>query len=286
MSESVVADFTGKFVVDGNRGEEPIRGRIVLSQKRLVLAGPNERATIPLTNVFDIGVGEVPQAVSAFFDDTVTVGFRRGDRNHAAAIEAEGDKIERFGSILYKARLNGATVAVRHPARVGGRVTDAPLERATLSLCSDGLVCRTDPPLEIDLSGVVHFEKRSSEINGTARPMLAVRHTDGKRMVLSELALSSEDRMNVLGRFLRRRYSDVMSELHDLSLSETETEVLVGIYSGGTGADLAQLSNAEPSRVSMVLNALAEKDLVESDGESLTPRGMMVVSAQIEDVNV
>lgn len=286
MSEAVIADFQGKFMVDADPEDTPVQGRVVLSQKRLVLAGSAEKVTIPLASVFDIGVGEVPPDVAEFFNDTVTVGFRRGGETHAAAIEASSDDIERFGTVLYKARLNGVTVAVRHPARVGGRVTNASLERGSLRVTHDGLVCETDTELEIALEGVVHFEKLTREIEGTSRPVLAVRHAEGSQMVTSELALASEDRMNVLGRFLRRRYVEIMAEVRDISLGDTETEILVGIYSGGGGADFARMLDIDSGQVSMVLNDLTEKGLVSEDGERLTPRGMVVVSDHIEDVNV
>jgi len=38
MSESIIADFVGKFNAEVLTRAEPVKGRVLLSQKRLVLA--------------------------------------------------------------------------------------------------------------------------------------------------------------------------------------------------------------------------------------------------------
>lgn len=287
MSESVVADFEARFAVD-RAPAEPVRGRVLLSERRLVLAHGDGKVTVPVSNVFDVAVGDVPQAVSEFFDDTVTVGYRDDGDRRAVFIEAEKGAVDRFSRLLYKVILDGTTVAVAHPTRVGGRVTDADAVRARVRLRADGVTCHCeDGRVDVDLDEVVHFERERRTVDGTSRQVISLRHLDGGRTVTTELSLPSRDRLNVLGRYLRREYGDLIAEVRDVELSRDEKEVLVGIYSGGSGVDLAGLLGIEPGRLSMVLNRLVEKGLI-VDGEetSLTATGRIAVSDRIKDVNI
>ena len=286
MSESVVADFTARFATDAG-ATEPVRGRVLLSKRRLVLAHGDGKTTVPLSAVFDVAVGDVPQAVSDFFDDTVTIGYRQHGERHTAYVEAEKDAVDRFSQLLYKVLLDGTSLAVTHPARVGGRVTDADTVRGRLRLRSGGVTCRCeDRQVDVDPDSVIHFEREGRTVEGTSRQVLSIRHVDGDRTVTTELSVPSRETMNVLGRYLRREYGEVLAEVRDLELSQDETEVLVGLYSGGSGADLAGLLGMESSRLSMVLNGLVEKGLVDGEDTSLTGKGRIAVGDRIEDVNL
>ncbi|MEF8826735.1 MAG: CheF family chemotaxis protein [Halapricum sp.] len=108
MSESIIADFVGSFNSEQSARAEPVKGRILLSQKRLVLASDEGKTQIPLTSIFDVAVGHAPDELGDFFNPTVTVAFERNDRRFVAAIEADGSEtIEKFNTVPFKAILNG-----------------------------------------------------------------------------------------------------------------------------------------------------------------------------------
>ena len=134
MPESKIADFVARFLPDSRKRAEPTKGRVVLSQKRLVLAGGEGKVTIPLGHVFDVVVGQIPSGLSAFFDDTVVIAYRRGSDRTTAVLEADGETITRFRTVLFKALLQGTAVRVKHPAQVGGRRRDASVRTAELRL--------------------------------------------------------------------------------------------------------------------------------------------------------
>lgn len=123
MSESVIADFVATFNSERSTRAEPVKGRVLLSQKRLVLAADNSKTTIPLSAIFDVAVGHVPPDLGDFFDSTVTVAFEKGDDRFVAVVEADDETIEKFSTVLFKALLNGTDTTVQHPAEIGGRVT-------------------------------------------------------------------------------------------------------------------------------------------------------------------
>lgn len=288
MSESVIADFVAKFNASASERTEPATGRILLSQKRLVLATDAGKTTIPLSSIFDVAVGQVPQDLGKFFDSTVTIAFRKGDHRHVAAIEAGDDKVEKFSTVLFKALLNGTTMTVKHPARLGGRVTNAAFQPAKLVLKPRMVrFKRPDSPVTVDLSTVTSFERSQREVDGKPREVLSVRHMQDGQAMTSLAAIDSGRKMGILGRYLRLEYSDIVADLEDISLSGDETELLVAVYSTGPGVSLANVVDVEPSQVEMLLGGLREKGLL-ADGQAeteLTAKGRIVVSDKVEDVN-
>lgn len=288
MSESAIADFVADFTLPSANKTEPTRGRIVMSSKRLVLATGNERKSIPLPKIFDIRVGHVPPNIEEFFEDTVTIAYRQNENKYTVVIEAEADKIDRFAPILFRAILNGSTVMIRHPVRIGGRVTGTGERRAEIKL-ADGEVAfmGLDESVRIDLSTVIYYEGSDPSADGGDRPVLTVRHMRDGTSVTTELSMRSHRKMNLLGRYLRLEYSEAMADIEDLSIPESEMKVLIGLYSGGSEADLASLTGRDEQTVSRLLDSLESKELViNGDGETaLTSKGRMVVVQRMEAIN-
>ncbi|MFB6075396.1 MAG: CheF family chemotaxis protein [Haloarculaceae archaeon] len=291
MSESIVADFVATFNSEVSTRSDPVKGRVLLSQKRLVLAaGEDDKLTIPLSSIFDIAVGHVPPDLGDFFQSTVTVAFERGDRRLVAVVEAENDTIEKFSTVLFKAILNGTEVTVQERARVGGRVTDEAYRTAKLFL-EPGTVefRRPGGPFTVDLATVADFERAAREINGADRPVLVFRHMMDGTAITTMAAMASPRKMSILGRYLRLEYSDLMQELQDVELTGDKKELLVALYSTGDmgGMPLADILGKEASEVTMLLTDLQEDGLVQdaADGPALTPMGEVVASRYLEDVN-
>lgn len=287
MSESVVADFIGRFQAPGLPGGKPLTGRVLLSHKRLVLAADGGRTTVPLSSVFDVSVGFVPPEMEEFFSDTVTLAYSEGGERRFVVIEGKGDNVDRFASVLFKTLLSGTTAYLRHPAKVGGRVTDEPVQEVKLALRPRSLAFAGEQSVTIDLSGVTNIERTTREFGGRRREVLAVSHMDGRTAVTTDLAVTSRRKANVLGRYVRIEYASFMEDIQDLDHSEEELEALVGVYSTGGDVDLSSLLGAEPSQVTMVLNALREDGLIVdgADAIELTPKGRVVVTQHLEDVN-
>jgi helix-turn-helix protein len=291
MSESVIADFVCQFNSEVASRSDPIKGRVVLSQKRLVLAASeDDKLTIPLDSVFDIAIGQVPPDLGDFFRSTVTVAFQRNGQRLVAAVEADDEKIEKFGTVLFKAIINGTETTVKERARVGGRVTDEEFKRARLFLTPGAVEFRRDDgSFTIDLTTVSDFERSTRDINGTARPVLEVRHMQDGTAVTTLAALGSSREMAILGRYLRREYSELMEQLEQIELTKGKKEVLVAIYSTGDmdGMPLASILGKDSSEVSMLLQDLEDDGLIQDgdDGPTLTPTGQVVASRHLEDVN-
>lgn len=291
MSESVIADFVGKFNAEISPGGEPVRGRIVCSQKRLVLAADSEHSLhIPLSSIFDIAVGHVPPELGDFFESTVTVAFERDDRRYVAAVEASGDQVQKFATVLFKTILNGTEVRVQSPARRGGRVTEEPFVGARLHLEPQTVRFRSeDAGVSIDLGSVTSFDRDKRVFGGSERPVLVVDHMEGGQALTTLAGTQSARKLSLLGRYLRMEYADLVSEVQDIELTEDKTEVLVALYSGADapGVSLANILDMESSQVTMLLNDLSADGLVEDtdSGTDLTAKGRVVATNHLEDVN-
>lgn len=288
MTESVVADFVTDVIPDTAAYDEPVRGRVLMNREQVVFVTADDRTGFAIDDVFDVAYGSAPKELREFFEDTVTVAYSARGGQHVAIIEGADQTVERFTNLLFKGVLNGTTVYVKHPARVGGRITDEPFRRAGLFVSPTAVKFKADDPFAIDVSTVSKFERVDREVNGSTRPVLSVQHTAGMEMVTSEVALQPERKMNVLGRFLRIEYTQLREDLADISLSDEEIEVVVGLYSGATEGSLAGMLGVEASRVSTMLKKLVEKGLLEdgSSGWALTPIGKLAVGEHIEDVNL
>ncbi|MFB6251140.1 MAG: CheF family chemotaxis protein [Halobellus sp.] len=294
--ESIIVDFVANFVAGGDAAFDPVKGRVLMSERRLVLATSKTRTTVPIASIFDIAVGQVPPEVEEFFDYTVMVGYVDGDYRRTTVIGSDRELIEKFSLLLFRATLNGSTALVTHPAKVGGRVMDTPTRKTGLHLDYESVTftggnIKTDQeePFSIDLASVIFFEvmERSTNDNETLL-VLSVQHVENGQTVTSEISMTSRRMMNILGRYLRLIYHWIKSDVRDVDVEEHELEVLVGLYSTGEEIDLASLLDIDSAELDARLESLHEDDLItdEETPVDLTPQGRFIVNEEIEDVNI
>jgi helix-turn-helix protein len=291
MSESVIADFVASFNAEHTARGEPAKGRVLLSQKRLVLAATDAaKITIPLSSVLDVAVGHVPPELGDFFDSTVTVAFERSGDRYVACVSADEDKVEKFSTVLFKAILNGTDATIKHPARVGGRVTEAEFVPAKLSVERGTVQFATgSESVGIALANITGIGRGRREIAGSDRPILEIRHMENGQSTMTMAATDSSRELSILGRYIRLEYAELIADLADIDISNGEKEILVALYSGaGTeGVALPAIVDEDPQQVTMTLNRLQEDGLVADtdEGTTLTPKGRVIVSNHLEDVN-
>lgn len=285
MSQSVVADFFASFYTPDVPGGKPVSGRVLLSRDQLVLAGEFGKTTVPVASVFDVSVGEVPQELQEFFSDTVTVAYRRNGQRRVAVVE--GDDVETFTTVLFKVLVNGTTATCVHPARRGGRVTGATPAPAKVELEPGAVRFEGPTSFRVRLETVTEFHKEKRDVGGETRPVLRFRHMPDGESLTTLVAVESGRELNVLGRYIRLEYEEVIAEVRELDPTSEEMEALVSLYSAGENARLADLLDVEASRLTMILNSLADAGLVVDAGDAtkLTPKGQVVVTQRLGQVN-
>ncbi|ERH12213.1 MAG: hypothetical protein J07HB67_01227 [halophilic archaeon J07HB67] len=286
MSESVVADFPGWFYSHQVAGEPP-KGRIVLGKSQLVVASDDVRENIPTSEIFDVKLGDVPDELRTYFNDTVTVAYNDDGTRRVVAIEGEDKHIERFSTVLFKVLLNGTPALVRHPARKGGRVTDVDPVKSKLSIKWEEIGFTTgDDRLSIDLDDVIGVDRSERDLGYGRHPVVNFRHLADNEAVMTEAGIESTRKTNLLGRYVRMRYSDVAEELAETTITDEEEEILVALYTA-PGVSLSQVVEFNPQRLTMVLRGLREKGLIADTNEetTLTMKGKVVAGNRIEQVN-
>jgi helix-turn-helix protein len=288
MEESVVADFVGRVHTPDLARDEPVTGRVILSQRRLVLVADAGKTTVPLSKVFDIVVGSVPNDLRSFFSDSVTIAYRQGGARRTALVEGEPADMDRFTRLFFKTLLRGVTVTVRHPAKRGGRVTNASDHTASISLSPGAIGFSGCPdPFQVDLSTVIDYERTSRTLAGKKRPALVFRHVPDTQTMTSIATVPDKRILNVLGRYIKLEYDEVMADVEAFDPTEEQLEILVSIYSAGGEANIADVVTGDVTQTEMVLETLREERLV-VDGDSgaaLTRKGQMIVTSYMESVN-
>ena len=177
---------------------------------------------------------------------------------------------------------------VTHPAKRGGRITDASDRKMKLSLQRGQLDLKgKDETVTIDLGGVIDFGREQRDIGGKTRPTLSVDHSEAGTTLTTLITLPNSRKLNLLGRYVRLEYSEIMEDLEDIDVGEEEVETLVSLYSAGGSAELSMLVTGDINETRAIVDQLQEKELVDDDedGLTLTPKGQVIVNEKIESVN-
>jgi helix-turn-helix protein len=297
--ESIVVDFVANFVAGGSGTFEPVKGRVLMSDRRLILATSDSKTVVPLMSVFDVAVGQVPPEVEQFFDHTVMVGYVVDGTRRTTVVGGDRETIEKFSLILYRATLHGSTVALKHPAKIGGRLRDEPIREVGLYLETDRVtflgteeLTIGDEPFGVDLGNIVFFEVLERIVKGEQRLVLSVQHVTQTQTVTTEVSMQSRRKMNILGRYLRQMYHYLATDVRDMDVSDEAFEVLVGLYSIGSmssadGIDLAEMLDIDEAALDEHLHAIEENGLIESvePPYDLTPHAQFLINERFEDVN-
>jgi helix-turn-helix protein len=289
--ERPVVDFVASFVAGGNGPYVPLRGRVVMSSRRLVLVNAAARTNVPFGAIDDVAIGRVPENVADLFDDTVLVGYALRDGSRRTAIVgAERDHIDRFAGLLYRALLEGQEASVRYATRVGGRLRDeTPVRSCAVSLDVEHGTFEFRAEDEawtetIDAEDVGYVRWVDRTIAGETRTVLSLEHVEDGSALTTEVWMRSPRRLNVLGRFLRQEFATAAAGASTVDVDEAELEVLVTIHT--LGEDAGETIRADET-MSERCDWLVEQGLVEDGptGLQATAEGHVLLNRHFESVN-
>jgi len=288
MAGDALAAFRGNFDAEGAAWRGPRDGQVTLTRDRIVLDDGTEQVTVPLQAVFDVNPGAQPQVFDALGGVPITVAYDSDGERTVAAIAGKEETIRKFTTALFKTILDDTWVTLKHPARRGGRVTDASFEPGMLSLSARGVTVDTEEgTVGIETASVVGFTRQKQAVDGEQRPTLVIRHVSDGTAVTTDVAMESARDLSLLGRYLRRHYDELVAAIRELSLSAVEIRALVTIYTTGDEVGVADVLGLVKGQRKQLFTALGEKSLIRSgaDGVELTTRGQVVVNHYIDEVN-
>lgn len=284
QSESPIADTRGRFaqVVKSGRTLDDARwtnGRVLLSDKRLVLVGNDGKRTISLASVEDLGgrhdVNQVIASVSKYvtlqWDDNVLLVSTKDPMS--------------FEADLFKALLDQELFLVRHPAVEGGVVQDTDWEKARIKIQEDAVSVATSSgefvEIELDDIGAVDISERS--VRDSRRSVIEVEHAI--RGISLETHFVGTDRHAA---FLEQMFRGGQQRSRaELDLSQDEKEVLMALYSGVSPFEIPDFTGQEIDDVEATFERLVELDVLDVVRTrlevSLTTRGRNLASEAISD---
>jgi len=252
--EHKVLDTSGDFqyvVRDGGPVADPQwqSCRIIVTNKRLVLATNDGKQPIPHSNI------SLPEDPDSVVPDEVPTGatvLSVGDN----VLLVDAANLDDFAFEYCRATLHGAVILARHPAVVGGVIQDdAEWSKARFKL-DDGEVRLQFPggkSTAFDIEDVGTIEVGTSTVMGQQRAIVEVEHTD-------------EEGRSVETHFSGMSYhTDALSSLFstvvesredDYELSEMESQVLMALYSGVSPFEMADFVGTTPDDVEEIYQKL------------------------------
>lgn len=260
--ERTLADTKGKFVqvVKEGRKRNDIEwqpGRILLSNKRIVLATKQGKRTIPLSKLTSVTASQMNQPLAQVNGYTKVQAGRDVWLISTAA--------DNFSDILYRALLDQIVVLVKHPAVKGGVVQETGWDKARFKLDEDAedminLAIASGTFVELDINDVGTVETKEKQIRGDERPLIEVEHTiDGTSV---ETHISGPGRHVSLIEGLVRQ-GEQRNSADDVELSDDEIQVLMALYSGISPFKIPEFVDMEIEAVEDVYERLLEQDILE-----------------------
>lgn len=283
--ERKLADSTGKFVQvvrDGRKVAdlEWQSGRILLSNRRVVLASGEGKRTIALSKVSSVtnrrDADNAMTPVSGYFSLQVGADVH---------LVAPAD-VDEFEAGLYDALVDGEVVLVKHPALKGGVVQDTEWEKGRLSVDPHevelGVASGQFVEVEVEDVGGVTVTERA--VNGTDRRVLEVEHTvaDGTSV---ETHISGASRhVAVLESLVSKGPS---ADAADVELSDAERQVLMALYSGVSPFEIPDFVGMDVAEVEEIFDRLVETGVLDEKRVRrevrLKARGRNIASEVIAD---
>ncbi|WEL16809.1 MULTISPECIES: CheF family chemotaxis protein [unclassified Halorhabdus] len=256
--EQKILDVAGDYRQvrrDGQRVNDPDwqSSRIVLTDKRLVLAGNGSNRSLPHGRV------TIPNDLDAIEIATDAIALRVGSTVIEISPTSESD----FPSTYCRANLAGEVVLVNHPAVVGGVVQDdAEWTKARFSATEEE-VTLTFPGGErvtSDFADVGTVETGTRSVMGETRPVVEIEHTDDDGRSV-ETHLSGTERHTSV---LRKLFEVSVAERDDeYELTETESQVLMALYSGVSPFEMADFVGLSVDEVEEIYGKLLEVGAVD-----------------------
>ena len=280
--EYQIADGKGRFTIAVKDGRKLNNiswesGRILLSNKRLILAGHDGKRTIKLSDITGLsGREDATQSIAAMSN---YLSVKVGDD---VLIIAPNDH-EAFKTAFFTAMLGETVIKAKHPAVEGGVVQDSPWGKARLAVEPESLLVTVESGslVELDLDEISEIDTEQRTVDGKKRTVIEVSHVEGATNV--ETHLTGTARTCIFAQaFLKE--GERRSETN-VDLDPSEEEVLMALYSGVSPFSIPEFIGQDVEAVEETFEKLIELDIVDKIRErrevTLNSRGRNIASEAV-----
>ncbi|WP_246986101.1 CheF family chemotaxis protein [Halorientalis marina] len=283
--ETKLADTQGKFaqVVKDGRKLNDIEwqsGRIILSNKRLILISNDGKRAIPLSDLDGLkGRMDVNQAVAR------VSGYLSLQLGKDVMLVAPNET-EQFKTRLYSALLDQQIILAKHPAVEGGVVQDTGWQKGRLKIGDEtvDLAISDGQFVEIELDDIGGVEQDERTVMDEQRTVLEVEHTEDEGTSVQTYLSGTARTCAFLGSLLRE--GEQRAEV-EADLSEREREVLMALYSGVSPFEIPSFVGMDVEKVEEVYDRLIELEILEEvrtrKEVTLKARGRNIASEAIDE---
>ena len=282
--EYKILDTKGRFaraVKDGRAINDVswTQGRILLSNRRIILASNEGKRTIPLSKIKGLGGRHDPNqkiaAVSSYLSLKVD--------NNVMLISASDH--EEFQTAIYKAVLDQKVAKAKHPAVEGGVVQNTEWEKARIKVEDDAIAAalKSGSFVRLDLDDISGVETDQRTVDGEKKVVIQVSHVEGDTSVQTHLTGPKRICMflqSFLAEGERRSKTNV-------DLSESDKEVLMALYSGVSPFEIPAFIGKDVDDVEDIFERLVELDILDEvrvrREVTLNSRGRNIASEAMND---
>lgn len=258
--EYKIADTKGRFamaVKDGRQlnNVDWSQGRILLSNRRLILAGNDGKRTIALSDISGLsGRQDASQSIAAASN---YLALKLGED---VMLVSAADH-EEFKTAFFKSVLDENIVKAKHPAVEGGVVQDTSWEKARLKVEEDAIATalQSGKFVELELEEISEISTEQRTVGGTERTVIQVSHVEGQTSVETHLTGAQRTCVFVQS-FLKE--GERRSEAN-VDLAPSEKEVLMALYSGVSPFEIPAFIGQDVDKVEETFEKLIELDIVD-----------------------
>lgn len=282
--EYKIIDTKGQFaqaVKDGRTINDVswTQGRILLSNRRIILAGKDGKRTISLSDV--TGVGGRNDANQNIASVSNYISLKLGDD----AMLVSASDHDQFRRGFYEAVLDQKIATAKHPAVAGGVVQDTEWEKARLKIEEDAIAAalKSGDFVRVELDDISEIETEQRTVNSEKKVVIQVSHVEEETSV--ETHLTGPKRICM---FLQSFLSEGERRSQtNVELSESDKEVLMALYSGVSPFEIPSFIGKDVDEVEEIFERLVELDIVDEvrvrREVTLNSRGRNIASEAMND---
>jgi len=282
--EYKIADTKGRFalaVKDGRQlnNVDWSQGRILLSNRRLILAGNDGKRTIALSDISGLsGRQDASQSIAAASN---YLALKLGED---VMLVSAADHDE-FKTAFFRAVLDENIVKAKHPAVEGGVVQDTSWEKARLKVEAEAIATalQSGTFVELELEEISEINTEQREIGGEERTVIQVSHVEGQTSVETHIT-GPQRTCAFVQSFLKE--GERRSEAN-VDLDPSEKEVLMALYSGVSPFEIPAFIGQDVDKVEETFEKLIELDIVDEVRKrhevTLNSRGRNIASEAMNE---
>lgn len=266
---------------------EWVAGRILLTNKRVILGSAKGKRTIALDRIISIKCTTGTATLSHDVDSYLSIQHGKD-----VVLIAPQQRVS-FEQALYRAIIDDEVLVMKHPAVEGGVVQDTKWTKGKVKVDFKGvdrtgqgelaLASETGTFVTVAIDDVGTVNVREGTVMGSERQIVEVGHTEDGVAVQTHLS-GPRQRILVISSLLR---TGELGNTTDVELSQAESTVLMALYSGVSPFQIPDFTGMDVDEIERIYEQLEKANILEEQRirreVRLKARGRAIASDAMDD---